>query len=441
MGGKWYVLVIVDDYSRYSWVFFLESKDEVFEYFLSLASRLNNEHPNFLKAIHSDNGIEFRNVSFDEFCLEHGIDQQFSAPCVPQQNGVMEQKNRTLVEMARMMLDDHRTPRRFWADAISTACYISNRIFLRLILHLTPVELRFGHKLSASHFRPFGCKCFVLKYGNLDKFESRSFNGILLGYTPHGRSYRVYNVETNTIVESCDVTFDETAPCPRGVFECAGDKEMLESIFVDEGLQGVDGDEDVPLLPSTSSPESVPTSTLEAEAPYATTSSTVAVEVSRIEGEIVSELGAPSHIQKAHPPQQIIGNLNERVTRSSRLAHLSSFSNTLSVALFEPRDVGHALSDSSWVNFMHEELENFKRNQVWTLVDPLRDVNVIGTKWVFKNKQGEDGVVVRNKACLVAQGYSQLEGLDFGETFAPVACLEAIRILLAFAASKGFKLY
>jgi hypothetical protein len=165
------------------------------------------------------------------------------------------------------------------------------------------------------------------------------------------------------------------------------------------------------------------------------------VEVSRIEGEIVSELGAPSHIQKAHPPQQIIGNLNERVTRSSRLAHLSSFSNTLSVALFEPRDVGHALSDSSWVNFMHEELENFKRNQVWTLVDPLRDVNVIGTKWVFKNKQGEDGVVVRNKACLVAQGYSQLEGLDFGETFAPVACLEAIRILLAFAASKGFKLY
>jgi hypothetical protein len=90
---------------------------------------------------------------------------------------------------------------------------------------------------------------------------------------------------------------------------------------------------------------------------------------------------------------------------------------------------------------MHEELENFERNQVWTLVDPPRDVNVIGTKWVFKNKQGEDGEVVRNKARLVAQGYSQVEGLDFGETFAPVARLEAIRILLAFAASKGFKLY
>jgi hypothetical protein len=129
------------------------------------------------------------------------------------------------------------------------------------------------------------------------------------------------------------------------------------------------------------------------------------------------------------------------VTRSSRSAHLSFFLNTLFVALFEPRNVGHTLSYSSWVNVMYEELENFERNQVWALVDPPRDVNVIGTKCVFKNKQGEDGEVVRNKARLVAQGYSQVEGLDFGETFAPVAHLEAIRILLAFAASKGFKLY
>jgi hypothetical protein len=150
---------------------------------------LNNDHPNCLKAFRSENGTEFRNASFDEFCLEHGIDQQFSAPRVPQQNGVVERKNRTLVEMARMMLDEHRTPRHFWADAISTACYISNRIFLHSILHLTPFELRFGRKPSVSHFRPSGCKCFVLKRGNLDKFESRSFDGILLGYTSHGRSY------------------------------------------------------------------------------------------------------------------------------------------------------------------------------------------------------------------------------------------------------------
>jgi hypothetical protein len=266
--------------------------------------------------------------------------------------------------MARTMLDEHMTPRCFWADAISTACYISNRIFLCSILHLTPFELCFGRKSSVSHFRPFGCKCFVLKCDNLDKFESRSFDDILLVYTPHGRSYRVYNLETNTVVESCDVTFNETAPYPHGVIECACDKKIEESIFVDEGLQGINSDEDEPTLLSTSSTELVPASTLEAEAPQASTSSTAAAEVLRVERKIISESGAPSHIQKAHPSQQIIGNLNERLRRSSRSAHHSCFSNTLFVALFEPRDIGHALSDSSWVNAMHEELENFERNQV-----------------------------------------------------------------------------
>jgi hypothetical protein len=100
-----------------------------------------------------------------------------------------------------MMLDEHMTPRHFWADAISIVYYISNQIFLRSILNLTPFELCFGCKPSVSHLRSFGCKCFILKRGNLDKFESRSSDGILLEYTPHGRSYREFNLETNTIVE------------------------------------------------------------------------------------------------------------------------------------------------------------------------------------------------------------------------------------------------
>jgi hypothetical protein len=156
--------------------------------------------------------------------------------------------------------------------------------FLNLLALDSTFELCFGRKPSISKFRPFGCKCFILNRGNLNQFKSRSFDGILLRYTPHGRSYRVYNFETNTVVESCNVTFDETAPCPHGVVECAGDKEIEESIFVDEGLQGIDGDEDESLLPSTSSSEHVPASTLDAEAPQATTSSTAAVEASRVEG-------------------------------------------------------------------------------------------------------------------------------------------------------------
>jgi hypothetical protein len=153
----------------------------------------------------------------------------------------------------------------------------------------SPFELRFRRKPYVSHLRPFGCICFVLKRENLDKFESHSSNDILLGYTPHGRSYRVFNLETNTVVESGDVIFDETAPCPCDVFECAGDKEIEEMIFIDEELQGIDGDEDEPLLPSTSLPEPVPAFTLEAVASRTTTSSTAVVKASWVEGEIISE--------------------------------------------------------------------------------------------------------------------------------------------------------
>jgi hypothetical protein len=220
-----------------------------------------------------------------------------------------------------------------------------------------------------------------LKYANLDKFESHSSDGIFLGYTPHGRSYRVLNLETNIVVSSSDVTFDETAHCPHDVFESVGDKEMEESIFIDE--------EDEHIAPaSTLSPGLVPASTLEAEAPQVATSSSVGVHASGIEGEINSNNGATSHIQKAHPPQQIIDNLNEMVTCSSRSAHLSCFTNIIFVALFGPRYVGHTLSNASWFNIIHEKLENFERNQVWTLVELPHDVNVIGTKRDFKNKQG-----------------------------------------------------
>jgi hypothetical protein len=111
------------------------------------------------------------------------------------------------------------------------------------------------------------------------------------------------------------------------------------------------------------------------------------------------------------------------------------------VSIEEPKDIDKALRDLDWVNAMHEELNNFKRNEVWELVERPKDHNVIGTRWIFRNKQDQDGIVVRNKARLVAQGYTQIEGLDFGETYAPVARLEAIRILLVYACAHNIKLY
>jgi hypothetical protein len=133
---------------------------------------------------------------------------------------------------------------------------------------------------------------------------------------------------------------------------------------------------------------------------------------------------------KLIPPSVIIGDINECMTRS-RSRNASHFAHSAFVATFEPKDIGHALSDPNWVNAMHEELENFERNQVWELVELPPNCKPIGTKWVWKNKEGENGEMVRNKSRLVAQGYSHKEGIDYEETFAHVVRLEAIRILLA----------
>jgi hypothetical protein len=137
-----------------------------------------------------------------------------------------------------------------------------------------------------------------------------------------------------------------------------------------------------------------------------------------------------------HPASRIIGDMNDRTTRS-RVQNNSHFAHAAFVDTFEPKDIGHTLFDHNWVNSTHEELENIERNQVWEMVDPPPGCKPIGTQWVWKNKDGVKGEVVRIKSRLVAQGFSQKEGIDYEETFAPVACLEAIRILLAFSVAKG----
>jgi hypothetical protein len=256
-GGKWYVLVVVDDYSRYAWVFFLEEKGKKFGFVRDLVLRLKNErHGDAIRAMHSDNGSKFRKSSFETFFHNMGLEHQFSSPYTPPQNGVVERKNRTFCEMARTMLDEHRTPRMFWAEVVNTTCYVSNRIYLRVHKKKTCYELMHGRTPKVSHFHVFGCKCFILKKGKkLDKFEAWSVDGIFLGYACHSRAYRVLNLETNQIMETCEVTFDETQRRSQIVFECAGDDELCEEIFQEEEHEHGD-DEDGGVVPVT---EHVPT--------------------------------------------------------------------------------------------------------------------------------------------------------------------------------------
>ncbi|WVZ58122.1 hypothetical protein U9M48_008427, partial [Paspalum notatum var. saurae] len=416
VSGKWYVLVVVDDFSWFSWVFFMEFKDEAFGFFWDLVLSLRNESHKAIRAIRSDNGREFRNSRFENFCRYLGLEHQFSSPYTPPQNSVVEHKNRTLVEMAWTMLNEHRTPRRFWAEAANKACYIANKIFLRAFLGKTSYELWFGRQPSVKHLRAFGCRCFVLKKaGHLDKFESRCLDGIFLGYASSSRAFRVWILEAKQVVETCE-------PGTTPAFELSGDDEEGTPIYEDkEGADDV-GDAGA-TAPAAALAPSATSSDDEGE-PLPTASSSLPRQQAQAEagpavdaGEVTSEIVPSRQVQRDHPPHRIIGDLHQCVTRSS-VNSLAFFSHSAYVASFEPQDVSDALSDPNWVNAMHEELENFERNHVWDLVEPPPNCHPIGTKW----------------------GFCQKEGIDYEDTFAPVAHLEAIRILLTIAASKGFKL-
>jgi transposase InsO family protein len=190
--GSKYCLVIVDDYSHFTWVFFLQEKSNTQETLKEFLRRAQNEFGLRIKKIRSDNGTEFKNSQIEGFLEEEGIKHEFSSPYTPQQNGVVERKNRTLLDMARTMLDEYKTPDRFWTEAVNTACYAINRLYLHRILKKTSYELLTGKKPNISYFRVFGSKCFILvKRGRKSKFSLKTVQGFLLGYDSNTRAYRV----------------------------------------------------------------------------------------------------------------------------------------------------------------------------------------------------------------------------------------------------------
>ena len=189
------------------------SKHDAFDAFVVLAKKVQNERNLKISAIRTDHGGEFENHDFSELCEENGIDHNFSAPRTPQQNGVVERKNRVLTEMARSMLNEKEVSQVFWADAMSTACYISNRAYICKGLDKTPYELYKGRKLNISHLKIFGSKCYIHNNGkvNLAKFDPKANVGIFIGYSLRSKTYRMYNMRTRTVEESMHVVFDETS--------------------------------------------------------------------------------------------------------------------------------------------------------------------------------------------------------------------------------------
>jgi hypothetical protein len=338
-------------------------------------------------------------------------------------------------------------------------------------LNKTPYEIITGKKPSVHYFRVFGCKCFILKNKlKASKFASKVDEGFLLGYGTNEYAYHVFNKTTGCVEITVDVKFDESNGSQQEqVSENLVDDEEPPSVSIFRMGTGEVMPREVQVQAPVDSNNQDPSSSTRVEAP----SSQANQDESQVHGDdhgrgfdqggeqddeaqdkapqveddddgpIQRQSQAPhprvhQMVQRDHPMNNILGSIQRGVTTRSRLKKICAF--YLFVSSLEPLSVEQALGDPNWIIAMEEELNNFKRNEVWELV-PRPKQNVIGTKWVFRNKQDEFGVVTKNKEKLVGKGYTQVEGLDFGETYAPVARLESICILLAYATHHYFKLH
>lgn len=309
------------------------------------------------------------------------------------------------------MINETNLPKYFWVDVVNTACYVLNRVLIRPILKKTPYELYKGRKPNISHLRVFGCKCFILNNGkeNLGKFDAKADEGIFVGYSSFSKAFRVYNKRTITIEESIHIAFDESNP-----------KLVGKDIFFDN-VVGM----------SQKSNEEVNKEKMD----------------ERNEDETPPKEEEFGHVElphewrtlKDHPIDHVIGDISKGVTTRSNLRNICNYS--AFVSQIEPKTISDVIIDENWLMAMYDELNHFERNNVWELVPRPRNHQVIGTKWVFRNKLDETGIITRNKARLVAKGYNQEEGIDYDELYAPVARLEAIRLLLVFVCIMDFKLY
>ncbi|KAJ9547458.1 hypothetical protein OSB04_020001 [Centaurea solstitialis] len=487
ISGKKYILVMVDEYSRYTWLEFLRMKSEAPELIIKFIKRIQVLLQLPVRKIRSDNGTEFKNATLDAYLTSVGISHNFSGAYTPQQNGVVERRNRTLVEAARTMLAYSGLPLTFWAEAVSTACFTQNRTIITKRFKKTPYHIINRRVPNVKFFHVFGCRCYILNNrDNLGKFDKKADEGYFLGYSLTSKTFRVYNKRTKMVMETVYVTFDETVSM-TSEHSSSGleihsqastttsdsitdpNSSELDLLFMDAFLDICADNVDVVLsrnprvdIHDVPEPSSVNDSG-PSENICSTSNSDQAIPVPTVEQSeltpddqseipaIIDENDSQNNLDdlailpaqlkwtRAHPLYNVIGDVNDGVKTRSASANYCLYKSFLS--RIEPKNVSQALDDSDWLLAMQEELLQFKRNKVYRLVPRPQDKSIIKTKWIFRNKKDESGLIVRNKARLVAKGYSQQEGIDYDETFAPVARIEAIRIFLAYAAHKNIKVF
>ncbi|GJV19998.1 retrovirus-related pol polyprotein from transposon TNT 1-94 [Tanacetum coccineum] len=396
VNGKKYILLIVDDYSRFTWVKCLRSKVKAPDFIIK-----------FLKMI--------------------------------QQNGVVERHNRTLIKAARTMLIYTKASLFLWAKAVATTCYTQNRFIIRLHHGKTPYELLHDKLPDLSFFHVFGALC----YPTLQPKADIDFDELTAMASKHSSSGPALHEMTPAIISSGLPLFDELLTPPPSV-DCPAPEviTLINEVVAPEPAA------------STSSPSST---TVDQDAPSPSNSQTTPKTQSLVISDDVEENNHDldvAHIDndlyfgilipetKDHPLENIIGELAKPVSTRLQLHEQALFCYyDAFLTAIEPKTYKDALTQSYWIKAMQEELNEFERLGVWELVPRPDKVMVITLKWIYKVKLDKLGGILKNKAQLVAHGYRQEEGIDFEESFAPVARLQAIRIFLAFAAHMNMVVY
>ncbi|GJZ93743.1 putative RNA-directed DNA polymerase [Tanacetum coccineum] len=390
--GASYFLTFTDDFSRYGYVYLLKHKHEVFETFKVFKAEVELQLGKKIKALRSDRGGEYLSQEFKDYLSENGIVQNLTSPYTPQQNGVSERRNRTLLDMVRSMFNLTTLPLSFWDYALESAVRILNMVPTKKV-DKTPYEIWHGKAPNLSYLKVWGCEAYV-KRDSADKLQQRSVKCIFVGYPKETMGYYFYFPPENKVI-------------------VARYGDFLERDLISQEFSGRDydlEDDHMDTLPSENTSE-IP-----------------------VEPE---SLGSPSEL--------IPVRRSERTKRApNRLCLNMEVEDDEVGDLGEPANYKTAMLDPDkviWQGAMDEEMKSMKVNKVWIVIDRPPNAKVVRSKWIFKKKTDMDGKVHTYKARLVAKGCTQTYGIDYEETFSPVADIRAIRILIAIAAYYDYEIW
>nr|GEV35884.1 hypothetical protein [Tanacetum cinerariifolium] len=391
INGKRYVLVVVDDYSRYTWVFFLHSKDEASDVISSFIKKTRVNLQLQVQRVRIDNGTEFKNKTLAKFFDEAGITQQFSASRTPQQNGVVER-----------------------------ACFTQNRLIIYKRFDKTPYELMNKRKPNIKFFRVFGCRCYLLNdYEDVGKLKAKGDIGVFVGYSKESVAFRIYNKQSRKIHETfmkssttnVETSNVEITSNEEEVFFESSElfQEESSSSSLNDDVQQSSKEVGVP----SSNTQTISNNMIHNVDEASTSHNMFNKRLDDAYFDTSTSFHDPSNVHtfyqlyphekkwtKDHPLHKIIGDPKSSVRTRGQLENSCLFSCLLSS--IEPANVAEALRDADWVSAMQDELDQFARLKVWRLVPRPEGKTIIKTKWIFKNKKDEINLVIRNKARLVA---------------------------------------